>query len=447
MPMTLVRLVGYCLLIGCGLWQSAQAQEPTTNTYEGLSREAAQAKFERTMVKMRRQQRELIQKTREEIEHLIAGESVDEKSREVLKQVVERLSTSRDYLTTIQYALEAGGQLNNGLTSLAYDVGMGPLVSQWAVYQTYRLEYQRALGKNLAERWPGLSLESKRCELTDYFALADQWPAWLMRGSPINIAELVPKSAQQPINQYLAEKSDLVRSAQDQLQPKLKETLRLARAASADPHVSDEERHAALAIAKILEAPYARGLRGVPLCQPTDKLPAKLRSQVQALLEEYLQNIKAITPDHNKLLSDLNTRLESGQRDRLANLKFDEQMAVDIYLAQITHLIQPTRVLASRSTRSSFYENALLLDLTNSNGRLRYRVEFLIDGVSQWIDSSQLQTFESNIARSDAKPAADRADQRSIDTPGQVVTDLTDFDSGQVFAYCPSRLETCNCRG
>ena len=428
-----------CFALACGLCCPLQAQEPTTNVYAGLSREAAQAKFERAIVEERRQQRQILEQTRGDLVRLLALEQVDKKSREVLEQVVKRLSSSRDYLMTLEFVLQARGQLND-VTRIAYDLATGPMSSQWALYQQCKRDYQPTVGKSLAQRWPNLSLESKRSELTDYFVLVDQRPAWLMRGSPINIFELVPKAAQQPINQYLAEKRDLIRSAHDQLQPKLNETLRLAHAASLDPHGSDDERHAARAIAQILEAPYARGLRGVPLCQPTDKLPTKLRSQVHALLEEYLQEIKVITPTHNKLLSDLNTRLESGQRDRLENLKLDEQMAVDIYLAQITHLIQPTRVLASRSARSRFYENALLLDLSKSNGVLAYRVEYLIDGVSQWIDTSQLQTFETNLARSDAQPAvpANKPDEQPIDSPGQVVTDLTDFDSGQAYAYCPA---------
>lgn len=419
-----------CLLLLSTSWIAAlsPAQETITDAYAGLSDEAAKAKFERTCVRQRVEQREALQASAEKLKGVLSDDKLDRDTRQTLEQVVQRLSPTSDYLLALEFMLKARGVLSERERPVV-DGLITQLSEKWAYYQQCKRQYQRAVGRGLAERWPKLSLESKRCELGDYLALTDERPTWMLRQGPVEILQLVPKSVTSHITQYTAEKQELIQTAQTQLQPAIDATISQAREFSTNASLSADARDAARGIVEILEAPYARGLRGVALCQPTHEMPAELRATLQNLLREYLIQIQRVTPAHDRLVRDLTTRLESGQSNRLAQGQFVEQMAIDMHLAAITHLVQPTRVLANRSLRTNYLEDAHLLELTQSGEAWRYRVEFLIDGSQRWVDGQQI------VARVRASANPRLRSRAPADGPGSVATDNTDLSSGQVFAY------------
>ncbi len=168
------------------------------------------------------------------------------------------------------------------------------------------------------------------------------------------------------------------------------------------------------------------------LCVPDEALSAKLNATVRSLLHQFIDKTQELKAAHERLLMDLTTSLESGQEERLQNLKFEEQMAIDMHLANVTHLIQPVRVFANRSTRTGYFEDAKLLEVTRNGNDVKYRVELLIDGAVQWVDPRQIVTHQT-----------DKLSQRMrtdipATGPGRVVTEQTDFATGQVFAFSPA---------
>ena len=404
------------------------SQEAVLEAHADLPYAEAKAKFESTCSDLRAQQREAVRMIRAELDGLLNDGQLDKTSRQTLAQLAKRLAPTTDFLMALEYMLQARRGLSDPVRT-SFDAITAPLSKQWSVYQQCKRDYQQVLGREMARQWPHLSLESKRSQLGDYLALTDERPAWLLRNGPVDIQQLVPSSAKSYINRYTAEKQDLIQAAQKELQPALDAIILLARKYASDSSSSATAREAARGIAEILEAPYARGLRGVALCQPGAELPETLRSSVHSLLLTYMQHIQSLTPAHDRLVRDLATRLDSGQSDRLAQGKFVEQMAIDMHLASITHLIQPLRVLANRSSRTQYFEDAHLLELKQSGDSWRYRVEFLIDGASQWLEAERV------IVRRLDQLQAGKHGPAPTDGPGKVATDSTDFSSGQVFAY------------
>lgn len=407
-------------------------QEKPAGSYAGLSDDAAKAKFERTLVNLRIKQRETLQVARTELEELASQGGLDQPTRAAIEQIMERMANANDPAMALEFSLQKRQQINVSIQP-KFDQITTSLSRQWDEYQNCKRDYQPAAGKALAVRWAKLSLEQKRCQLLDYLALADQRPAWLLRSSPIDNSGLVPKPVMAPIIRYLGQKSDLLRQAQQELKATIAATSRLATQEANNEDLTSAQRSAAARIAEVLEAPYGSGLRGVLLCVPNDELPEKLELMVQSLLQEFLKQLSRVRPDHQRLLRELHTSLESGRDERLLNLKLEEQMAIDMHLANITTLIQPPRIFANRSTRTGYYEDARLLELSSTaGGDLRYRVEFLIDGATQWVSSDRMVTHQTDKLRQRM-----RTDVPG-DGPGRIVSDQTDFATGQVFAYSPA---------
>ncbi len=266
------------------------------------------------------------------------------------------------------------------------------LSERWVAYQQVKLQYQSAAGRALARRWPTLSLDAKRCELSDYLALADQRPIWLLRNCPVSITELIPRTILRSVNEYQSRKSDLIHRIQQELQPLSDATQKLAVQIADGTSYTDRERVAARAVADALTAPYGRGLRGVMLCRPVDDLPENLRAAVSTLLQEFVTKIDQAKPAHGALVERLNTALDSGRDQR----KLEEQYIIDQYVNSITHFIQPIRVLAQRSEPIDHFENATLLEVGYTSGSFHYRVEFTVDGVSQSVAAAQIATQPVN---------------------------------------------------
>lgn len=406
-------------------------QTKPSSSYAGLSADAAKAKFERTAAKLRIEQREALHAARLELEELASQSGLDQPSADALEQIMERMSNANDLAMTLEFAFQERKHLNASIQP-KFDLIAEKLSQRWTEYQKFKLDYQPVAGRALASRWTKLSLEQKRCQLLDYLALVDQRPAWLLRTSPIDNAALVPKPVMSPIIHYLGQKSDLLRQAHEELKATIDATARLAKQEADNEDRPTPQRSAAARIAEVLEAPYGSGLRGVLLCVPNDELPENLHAMVQSLLQEFLNKLSQLKPGHQELLRDLHTSLESSRDERLLNLKFEEQMAIDMHLANITSLLPPLRIFANRSTRTDYFEDARLLELNSSGGSLHYRVEFLIDGVTQWVNSRQIVTHQTDKLR-----------QRMLthipgDGPGRIVSEETDFATGQVFAYGPA---------
>ena len=405
----------------------AAVDSPTSSRYSGLSDAEAKAKFEREAVELRVEQRRTLERVAIELAALAGDRRLDEQNRQAVERIAAKLSQANDLSMALELTLQDRKQIRPPALE-KYEEITSALAQGWNDYQQFKLDYQRALGLSIAKRWTTLSLAGKRSELSAYFALANQRPAWLLRTSPVNIAELIPKSAWSPVLQYTAEKNELLATAQRELEPLRNRSIELAQASIRDRQLSEEQRGAALAIAELLRAPYGRGLRGIMLCKASQELPDELRVSVRSLLQAFVKKVDQLQPAHARLLRDLDTRLEGSRRERLAKLKLEEQMVIDLQLAETTHLIQPLRVRANRSSRTNLFEDARLIELREDDEQYRYRVEFLIDGTMQWVDESQLTTHMPERTKSMADTLA------LASGPGELANDETDFSAGQVFA-------------
>lgn len=404
------------------------AQEAQPDPYVGLSDAEARSKFQRSAVALRLQQREALRAASAEFERLANQSELDPSSVQTLRRLVHCIDISSDLPRVLESALQDRRNVDASVQP-ALDAETARLTEHWQRYQEYKLQYQLAVGRSLAQSWDKLPLEEKRCQLADYLALADEHPSWLLRNSPVDIVQLVPKSVMPPIDQYLSERNDLIQRARDELKPSLERLCQLSQRLASDESLTDFQRKEAAAIAELIEAPYAHGLGGVLLCLPGQELPDRLRTELESALKAVLFKIERMQPVHAQLLRDLHTRLESGQSVRLKQGKLTEQMAIDLYLAKVTHLVHPMRVFANRVRATEYYESARLLEVRLRDNNFQYRVELLADGVTQWVDRDQVVT----------RPSAKLTQRMHIAVPsggpGQSVTHQTDLRSGQVYAF------------
>lgn len=416
-----------CLLVLL-LAQGLFAQD---SPYAGLSDSAAKIKFERTTVEQRMKQRTALSAAHDQLKQLADQNEIDQASRQALHRLQDHLEKSSDLSAALEMLLQERRALNQSLLP-NYETIVGDLSQRWHEYQECKLEYQRALGQSLAHRWPGLSIEEKRSVLGDYLALGNERPSWLLRNTTVDIKTLFPKSVMPPIDQYQGEKADLIQRARTELQPALDAIIKPSKQLANDNNQTARQRAEAAGIAEILEAPYGQGLSGILLCLPNQELPTDLRLAVEALLKATIKKIDQLQPSHIRLLNDLTARMESSQSARLNQGKFAEQMAIDIYLSGVTKLVEPMRVLANRTPASGFFESAKLLEVQSVGDRFRYRVQFLIDGAIQWLEMKQI------ITRSTQNLTGRMQIHVPVNGPGKVITNNTDLQVGQVYAYSPA---------
>ncbi len=243
----------------------ASSQSTAASLYSGLSDEAAKAKFERTSVSLRIKQREAMRVASKELLQLANQPGLDQRTRDTLQQIAERLANSSDLVMVLELALQERQQLNAGVHS-QFDSVTAALSKHWSTYQNWKREYQPAAGKALAARWKKLSLEQKRCQLFDYLSLVDQRPAWLLRSSPIDNEELVPKQCKPPIVRYLGEKNDLIRGAQRELKTAIESTRRLAVQEARSDAPASEKKSGPAAARRPLESQKSWTLRMPVVC-------------------------------------------------------------------------------------------------------------------------------------------------------------------------------------
>ncbi len=230
------------------------------------------------------------------------------------------------------------------------------------------------------------------------------------------------------INLYEGHKNELLAECRKQLKPLIDETLAAGDEIVNSRDASPAHRATAEAIVSALTKPYGQPLRGIMLCMPDAEMPDALRGRVSALLDAFLLALVQLKPQHERLLAELATRLQSTRENRLQEGRLTEQLAIDMYVDKLSPLVQPLRVLANRSPRTGYYEDARLLEVRRVDGQYEYHLAFTLDGHRQWVQPQRIRT--SAIEPALSLPYVDEG-------PGKAVTDDTDLLNGQVLANSP----------